>query len=253
MSLKLISLNIERAKHLDRFHPFLQTEHPDVFCVQEVREQDVDRIALQMNAVDFLYAPMLRHPADGEESIIGVAMFSRAAMQDKRIDFYVGSGDTVPWHDPESKEKGTMMNCALLSAVIGGIEIGTTHFTWSPNGAVTDTQMQSARKLLQTLESFKELVLCGDFNAPRGREIYEILAAKFRDNIPLQYETSLDYDLHRAGEARLKKSAADLGLTGLMVDYLFTTPGYRASEVRLDRGVSDHMAIVATISRTELS
>ena len=34
-----------------------------------------------------------------------------------------------------------------------------------------------------------------------------------------------------------------------MVDGLFTTPAYKASDVKLVDGISDHMAIVAKINR----
>ncbi len=40
-----------------------------------------------------------------------------------------------------------------------------------------------------------------------------------------------------------------LELADKMVDGLFTTPAYRASDVRLQFGVSDHVAIVATIEK----
>ena len=38
---------------------------------------------------------------------------------------------------------------------------------------------------------------------------------------------------------------------GLMVDGLFTTPKYIASNVKLEPGVSDHMAIVANIEKVD--
>ncbi len=69
-----------------------------------------------------------------------------------------------------------------------------------------------------------------------------MLAPKYKDNIPSHYKTSIDAALHRAGKERPE------GLADKMVDGLFTTPGYTAVDVRLQFGVSDHAAIVATIS-----
>jgi len=40
-SIKIISLNIERSKHIDRILPFLVREQPDVFCVQELCKKDI--------------------------------------------------------------------------------------------------------------------------------------------------------------------------------------------------------------------
>ena len=40
-SIRLVSLNIERRKHLNRILPFLQEYKPDVVCMQELFEKDV--------------------------------------------------------------------------------------------------------------------------------------------------------------------------------------------------------------------
>jgi hypothetical protein len=81
------------------------------------------------------------------------------------------------------------------------------------------------------------MALFGDFNAPRGKEIFSIFTEKLKDNIPLNYETSLDENLHRAGKLTY------------MVDGCFTTPEYVASDVELRFGVSDHAAVLATITK----
>lgn len=81
-------------------------------------------------------------------------------------------------------------------------------------------------------------MLAGDFNAPRGGESFSAIAARYRDNIPPNYQTSIYAPLHRSGQ--------DLEL---MVDGLFTTPGYRAENVELTSGMSDHYAIVADIEK----
>ena len=81
------------------------------------------------------------------------------------------------------------------------------------------------------------MVLTGDFNAPRGGTIFDLLARTWQDCIPQDVTTSIDPVLHRAG-----------ALT-LMVDGLFTTPHYHATEVQLHTGLSDHQAITASISR----
>ncbi len=88
------------------------------------------------------------------------------------------------------------------------------------------------------LDAEEGFVLCGDFNAPRGGEIFSELAARYRDNIPAQYTTSIDASLHRAGDLQL------------MVDGIFTTPEYQASSVLLHSGVSDHYAVTADITKT---
>ena len=80
-------------------------------------------------------------------------------------------------------------------------------------------------------------VLTGDFNAPRGGEIFAELASRYKDNIPNHYQSSLDPDLHRVKNLKL------------MVDGLFSTPDYNLGEVRLINGVSDHLAVAAKVSK----
>ena len=78
--------------------------------------------------------------------------------------------------------------------------------------------------------------ICGDFNAPRGRPTWDAIAAKYKDNIPEHYKSSIDA-MHRAGALPY------------LVDGIFTTPGYRADNVELHEGISDHKAITATITK----
>src|SRR3989344_3677090 len=134
------------------------------------------------------------------------------------------------------------INKVLLSMVIikynNRFTLGTTHFTLSEDGKADENQRRDLEKLLTILNDFEELILCGDFNAPRGEEIFSKISSRYKDNIPLEYETSLDSNLHRAKGLKL------------MIDGLFTTPHYQAGNVRLIEGVSDHCAITAKISRS---
>ena len=117
--------------------------------------------------------------------------------------------------------------------------VGTTHFTWSPDGIPDDFLRKDMKSLLAILQDIPEIVLCGDFNAPRGGEIFDALAQRYKDNIPLEYDTSIDVNLHRDGKKMADRS--------LMVDGLFTTSFYKCSNVRLVGGVSDHFAIIAEV------
>ena len=115
--------------------------------------------------------------------------------------------------------------------------IATTHFTWADDGGVNEEQRRDLKQLLKLLRQRGELVLCGDFNAPRGREIFTILSSYLKDNVPPEVQTTLDPKLHRAGALPY------------VVDYLWSTPKYKATKVKVVSGVSDHMAIVANIEQ----
>ena len=246
--MKLVSVNIERAKHLERVIPFIEAEAPDVLCLQEVLEEDLPRFTRVLGG-RAAFASMTMLP--GMSTPTGIAIVSRHPFEHE-ITYYRGEAGAVPrFDDTNAETKYGTEHAMLMSADIvtdRSYRIATTHFTWTPDGRPDDHQRRDLAVLMPILESKGELAFCADFNAPRGGEIFSALAARWRDNIPSGYDWSLDLSLHRIGE-RMKDEAQKAGHRGFMVDGLFTTPSYVASDVKLVPGVSDHMAIVATISR----
>jgi endonuclease/exonuclease/phosphatase family metal-dependent hydrolase len=115
--------------------------------------------------------------------------------------------------------------------------VGTAHLPVTERGSVTEYQREALQGFLSVLENEKEIVFVGDFNAPRGGEIFSAIAAKYTDNVPQEYLSSLDPKLHRAGPI------------DRMVDGIFSTPHYSVSDVRMESGVSDHCALVATVTK----
>ena len=115
--------------------------------------------------------------------------------------------------------------------------IGTTHFTWTPDAAPNQLQREDTTALLNTMKLVGHIVLMGDFNAPRGGEIFSIFANNFKDNVPVQYTSSIDGALHRAGELPH------------MVDGIFSTEEYIVSNVRMVCGISDHCGLFGMITK----
>lgn len=243
MALKLVCLNIERSKHLELVLPFIEREQPDVLCVQELMLHDIP--AFEEIAGRNFFAPTTRYEGDDTAGIEGVGLFSRLPMRDARALYYHGAGlpDALFIDGTPKEQYATESNAvALATFEKAGVmyAIGTTHFTWTPDGSANDEQRKNMRALLRSLEGLR-LVLCGDFNAPRGGEIFAMLASRYKDEVPQHYKTSVDIDIHRAGKDRPHE------LADKMVDGLFTTPEYRCESVALVNGLSDHMAIVASI------
>jgi endonuclease/exonuclease/phosphatase family metal-dependent hydrolase len=207
MSIKLISLNIEGNKHLDNLVlPFLVAEKPEVVTLQEVFLPDVPKI--------------------------------EAAF----YQYYYGVEEVIP--EFFAKQDPNSMNRVLVWQVVEKdgqpYRFATTHFTWSMDGQTIDLQKQTYQSMKQILETFPDLVLTGDFNAPRGKEIFTNLATSYKDNIPAEVMTTIDNNLHKA-KANIQ----------FVVDGCFTSKEYRASNVKIVDGVSDHMAVVAEISRVD--
>lgn len=245
--MKLISLNIEGDKHLEnRVLPFVQAERPDVVCFQEVFEVDVPRISQALGMGAF-FAPTTNivdlNPHLPPRGLFGVAQFTALPVTDRRESYYVGER-AHPQRFFENENPNAQNRVLLSQTVIKdghAFTVATTHFTWSPEGSYTEEQKHDFDALRNILVEFDELVLCGDTNSPRNGSpdnVFNTLARLYQDCIPAHYQTSVDSSLHKSGKQ-----------ITLMVDGLFVTPQYQASEVRLVDGVSDHMAIVGEISR----
>lgn len=246
MACKIVSVNIEGAKHLDRVVPFLERERPDIVCLQEVFEPDVQSFAKLLD-MEYAFAPNVlmgrMEPTEPPFVPFGIGMLSRFPLENIQRQYYHGEEATAV--KTVFNENVEVYTHPLLS-VEGEKEgerytFATTHFTWTPDGKPNDTQRKHLQALFKILERFDDIVLCGDFNAPRGGEIFGEIAKRYKDNIPPHYQTSIDGKLHRLGPLQR------------MVDGLFTTPQYEVSNVRLQDGVSDHLAIVGEVRKTILS
>lgn len=238
--LRLISLNVEGDNHYEKIFPFFQKEKPDVICMQEVFEVDLPRFRAELG---------MEHKYLATESITeenpyrltpkgnqGIVIFSRFPIQSSGFEYYEtyrepSTGDSAP----NSGHRGFLWVDLLVESRM--IRIMTTHFTWSPNGSVTDLQRRDLANFLSKIKTFPDHILCGDFNAPRGREIFDTLAGEYSDNIPQHITSSLDKTIHRAGEK----------LPDFMVDGLFSR-GYTVSDVQVIPGISDHCAVTGEIS-----
>ncbi len=238
--LKLISVNIEKHRHIDRVLKFLKREGPDVVCLQEILEEDFPLFLSEME-MRGKYVPMTRVlPSFGgytQKVVSGIATISKYPFSDE-VHYYNGTEKFVP---DFNKEDPGSYNRMLLVCVIEKngkkFSVANTHFTWTHEGHIDDWQRRDIATLLHCLKKYPEIILCGDMNAPRGREIFNLLASNYKDNIPPEITTTIDKNLHRAGDLQY------------VVDVLFSTSKYIVENVGIKDGVSDHMAVVAEIRK----
>lgn len=242
-NIKFASVNIEHNLHNISVLKFLKDNRPDVFCLQELLQVDIPMFESELG-VKCVFAPMAETPVvrgdlSSPTTLIGVGIFSNSPFKNSSAHYYFGDSNVIPPFYRDSKTGVLLTNKVLLQAKIVFYDdvytFATTHFTWTPDGKVNNDQKVDLSNLFKVLDLIPEFVLAGDFNAPRGGEIFAQIENKYKDNIPKHYSTSIDKNLHRAGDLQL------------MVDGLFSTPTYEISEVELCDGVSDHMAIKALV------
>ena len=241
--MKLISINIELNKHYDAVLNFLKQEKPDVVCLQELLEYDFERFTKELN-LNGVFRPFKYVFGDSYKEIVGhrfgVAIFSNSII-DSNFCFYEGGEENAPKLFEENVDKEiNRKNSVLLSANIKDVsgkivKIITTHPPVTKEGESSPYQLEVFDKLLKVLKTIPDFVMCGDMNAPRGNQAFRKINEYYIDNIPLEYKTSIDQNLHKVKDIQF------------MVDCLFSTPNYVVKNVKLVDGVSDHMAIVADI------
>lgn len=235
-TLKLITLNIEGDKHLGDVENFLSEQKADIVCLQEVFAADVARLEVAA-AGRATFAPMQVVDVENQYNIAprgewGLAMITPHDHLPVMSYYYRGRPDVLPsFSDPLSANR--MLQATAIDFGKEKFTIAHTHFTWSAQGKASDEQKQDLIKLKEILNGFEDLILCGDFNAPRGEDIYLSLSAPYQDALPPEVTTTIDSDRHYAGALEL------------VVDHVFYTPLYQLRNIQVHSGVSDHMAIVA--------
>ena len=202
-SVSLVTLNVQVSEHLERASAFLKKQQADVVCLQELAEGDVNLYKEAIGAIEHFYAPMVRETRRGVASVVGIGIFSRLPMRNTQALCYDGDMARLPETDSSKPETFGKKNQVLIVADIDRdgtpFKICNTHFTWTFDGQADDRQRRDMQAMLAAVLPMGELVFCGDFNAPRGWEMFTELTKHFKDNVPPQYITSLDRKLHRAG------------------------------------------------------
>lgn len=237
----MLSLNIEGKRHLEKVRALIAKENPDLVALMEVCEEDLEMLAGGAYPyIEFASNDLLGNNRWDGKSLtpIGVALVSKHKLRIVER-MYPGISPREVLVPPGTSSHAPVV---LLGEVeLGGeyYKVGAVHFTWTKAATISDEQRRDIKTMLENLEG-EELVLMGDFNLPRGNELYKNIVEKYKDNIPAWVETTLDPNLHYANlseEGRLK----------LVVDYVFSTEEYEVENLRVVSGVSDHCAIVCTI------
>lgn len=234
MTIKLLSLNIEQDKHWPAIEALLSQTRPDVICLQELFIEDFWRLREQFGWQGE-YVPRLKYLANGR--IDGIAIFSRFPIDRAAIlDYDLGQGEIPELAHVHSSRPRSVALVLDLTIDKQKLSVATTHFTWSNLGRVTGEQLNNMQLLLKKLGDYERLVIAGDFNSPRGDQVYGLLETKYHSHIPTLVSSTIDGALHRAGPLPY------------VVDGLFTTANIQVGAVQLHSGVSDHLAITAELS-----
>lgn len=243
---KLISLNVERSKHLHRNIPFLQQERPDVLCLQEVFEDDQERFARELEMPYYIWLKDVLTEGErngaGKVGYSGPAIFSRTPFDNSGSEYYYLPEEGISLEDTADTFRQTNAQGVVWATTNIGEQsylFVNTHFTCTVGGVFDEDQKQDFQELKKILDRLGAHILAGDLNSPRGRGSWEQFVDYYgKDNISADVISTIDPELHRRK-----------GLE-LVVDGIFAKSPYTVSNVRVVTGLSDHKAIVAQIEKT---
>jgi endonuclease/exonuclease/phosphatase family metal-dependent hydrolase len=241
--IKLISVNLERDNHYNTVLPFLDKEKADVICLQEAPESFSEH--LKQRGYFTFFAPMAVFPLVDSLGAVGILVATKLP-QFSHSQYFHRSDELITEYDYDNVEQTLSLAYIMtsLKTPSGNFAIATTHMIDTRDGKENPLQTKAVKSMLEKLRSEPEHLICGDFNMPRGfNNLYKVVTEEYRDEIPEEYQSSLDKNLHRLGNT----GVADHIFKDYMVDYIFTKPPYLVKDIHLEFGVSDHAAIVANI------
>ncbi|HEY5809284.1 MAG TPA: endonuclease/exonuclease/phosphatase family protein, partial [Povalibacter sp.] len=136
MALKLLTLNMEKDRHLDRVRSTIATRLPDIVCLQEVREADCAELA-DAGGYQVKYAVMTRMQAGTRVKPVqgltwGAAMLTRVPVLNQSTVYYSDDPTIRVFQQPNDPRRVLVATELELDGRCH--RIITTHFTWSPDG-----------------------------------------------------------------------------------------------------------------------
>ncbi len=241
--IKLLNLNIHADFHLKNVTDLVDTYTPDVICFQEAEKPFVLELAKR---IGYEYQFSLRtynEPRDDSQTPIeeGIMIAWHPSLTLTEVHVHEYNGKNAHYPENDSNDVRRTLLVVTLRKGEDIFRIATTHFTWTPDGSASDEQRRDMHHMLNALNSYHDshgIIFCGDFNAPRGGEIFAMMSEKYTDNLPPHIVTTLDQRLHRAAPIFHA------------VDTIFSTKEYSVFNVEVIDGVSDHMALFALVSKS---
>ena len=103
--MRLMSLNIELSKHLDRVTAFIRRHQPDVICLQELVRKDLPRLAAETGVANCHFVSMGKHPDHQNSPLFGVGILSRFAFDSTSAVTYAGGGSGADVLDLSAPER----------------------------------------------------------------------------------------------------------------------------------------------------
>ena len=202
--MRIMSLNVEGIKHYECTLTFLESSEADVICLQEATLFYEKHFRSLGYTTEFL--PSCTKTKNEKTFVDGILIASKHSVTFTTHRYFLFPGHDLPsetHHSTKERHARHRHGLILANILYNGTTytIGTTHFTWTPDGCnPNEAQQTDMEAFLAYIKKQPPHVMTGDFNIPRKHNhLYENLTAVYTDAIPPSYQSSLDRDNHRCG------------------------------------------------------
>lgn len=264
MIIKLIHLNIERSKHIDKVFALLKNERPNIVCFQEAIYEDMRSMAKKLG-YELAFAPLLTLKEGKKKKQEGSIILSKYPMKNIRKCRYddkilqkvpVCTEEDILSKDgvrPEGRFSyfNTLLIAEIQITKTKTITVATTHFPVADRSTPglpdhelktiknvmeighTRTYLDRLIKLIRELP--KPIIFTSDLNNNRGEYFYDSIAHELIDIVPSSVNSTIDPSLHRKPKLEL------------MVDTIMVSPGITVEDFKVIEGISDHKVFFASL------
>jgi endonuclease/exonuclease/phosphatase family metal-dependent hydrolase len=236
--MKIMSWNIWKGKLLDKVIAQIEQESPDVVCLQEVIEQDIDgkrvniaQLLASKLGYEFVYCKAFTTDRHSPSFDIGDAILSKYPITSNSC---TALSNLEEYEDSSVTEPRTAVTVTIKTE-IATLTIITCHLGYGEKFQETEIRNKQLDRLLAILPKEKT-VLTGDFNSLPDSRVVRILNNVLINTDPEQSEYSYT---DMKDESHLE----------YRIDYIFTTPDIIARNFKiLSTDASDHSPLTVELN-----
>lgn len=253
MKLKILTLNIWQGGLLfDQVLKFIEQEHPDVLCLQEVFDGKESTLPMNYRTIEVFrekfpaynasFAPaFLCHTEHGKIDQGNAVLSLLPILSQNAVILNHGYGeyDEYPADKDWTKDPKILQHCQIQ---VGDklLNICNVHGVWDLHGGDTPSRLKMSQIIVEYIKDKEHVFLTGDFNVKPDTQTIQAIEAYLINVLGDQRITSFNL--------KHKNLVASPGYATAVVDFVFVSKDLHVEKAEsLDDDISDHLALLTEI------
>lgn len=253
MQVKIIQVNIWHGRLLDALLDFLRAEAPDIITTQEVTggtenegpDSSVDTFSYLRDGLGYQGALGIAHESNdrGVRTYCGNAVLVKGDVRSHRTIWLRASRLGAQWQPPHAQSHFPRLAVDAEASLHGRtVRVLSVHGAWTREPVETPEKLRQARRLAEHLRSLGNtpFILGIDANMPPSSAVVQTLDAVARNAVR---GSAITRTTHPSIHTIAKTKPA-----GLLVDFIYTSPHFRVTEIDTPEvAVTDHLPVRAIL------